>query len=185
MKKLFIAMLLAGFVGVTAQAQGVGTTNLENWDTKTFGNKAASAKVNQAVLIKQIQADKQQANTKEKVNALSQKVIKALDLLQSNNQKYKTEIISVVKEYKGLLDANTFTGTEDQVAQNFYLAQGYLQESVQALTAKNAKLGETVNEIVDHPYWVEYKQQTMSMKQIILWAHEMFPSLPWTNNELK
>ena len=187
MKKLLVVMLTVGFICVAnAEAKWPKWPSSETkWpNTEASAAQEAGDKINQMIL-EEIKTKKQQANTKEEVELIGQKATKLLELLQLDNQKYKEDIGAVIKNHQNLLNANSGSNNESMLAEHFYLMQENVKTSVSELTKKDAALGKKVGEIVNHPYWVNCKGRAMTMHEIVLWAHQTFPFLPWTDEDLQ
>ena len=178
---------------VQASAQGIARlANAEAKMDQQIANKnkeqvenTLEAKANQiaAKTMKSIQSA--DVTDQEAVLLAGKKATKVLELVQLNNPKYEKEMGYVIASHNNLLNANAVSKDRNLVIQHFYLQQENLESDIKALAKKDAKLAKTVHEIVNHAYWINVQQKGYDLKGIIYLAHETFPMLPWTDDELK
>ena len=109
----------------------------------------------------------------------------SLQRIQEQHPEYAADIKTVINEHKSLIEKGFKKSSEEFVAQSMYLGQERLLQAVKALSAEDAQVGREVNSVVQHAYWVEMKGRGYTLKGLSQWAHDMFPNLPYTEDELK
>ena len=180
MKKVVVVMFLLGLASVSfAQAW-------PHWNqiNARVDAKLAAKNAEQAV-VEAVQA--QQAVNAQDKQAIEASAAEASKILESLVAGYpgNDALKKVAEAHKDLIGRGAQTGAEEFVAQNMFLGQESLLHAVKSVTVENKQLGKIVAAVVHHRYYVEIKGEGYTLQQISAWAHEVFPNLPYSEDELK
>lgn len=192
MKKVVVVMFLLGLAVVSAQAQSPGDRMIASEGMKLFtatraqqAAKSQAARSTEKAVIEAVKAqegvDAKNKQAIEKSSAEATKILESLVAGYPGNDALK----QVVAAHKDLIARGTVTGTEEFVAQNMFLGQENLVRAAKRVTAENEQLGKIVTATVHHRYYVEVKGEGYTLQQISAWAHNVFPNLPYSEDELK
>ena len=165
MKKTVLVLGLLGLV-VSAHAQNPGEQLLSYQPTAAV--KAVEKTVRQKVA---------EGTSKQEIGQASENATKLLEKLSARYPQNK-QLQEVVVCHRRLVMKGLREGKEEAVAQHMYLAQEELLEAVKSLSAEDAQLGEIVELIINHDYWVKQQRQGYTLAELRSWAHRLFPNLP-------
>ena len=139
-----------------------------------FAAVAASAQSVSAEHIANVQTDKVMRKIEAKANAEKQLAAKRKQALEN-----------VEKAHNDLIVAGQWESSLENVIQNMYLRLDDLKKALKDLSAVNASDGAMASALVYHKYYVKVENKNYTIADIQSKAHELFPNLPYTADELK
>ncbi|MBO7237777.1 MAG: hypothetical protein J6U96_00605 [Elusimicrobiaceae bacterium] len=170
MKKTVLVLFLLGLGVVSAQAQSPG-------DRMVISAALMNEHVNRAVAQVEKGAKQQIAKAKEQAEVAKEceeatKQLKALSKLSESEA-----LKNVIGYHQNLITKGLMEGKEESVAQHVFLAYEELVNALKVLTEEDSQLGELAGKAANHSYWVKQQRRGLTLSEINVWAHHVFPYL--------
>ena len=180
MKKIVVMVFLLGLAVVSVQAK----TSDRTGDVIKKNVSRAIGDVYWQLHTQAVEKQGIDAKNQEWVNHIAKDVSDQLNRLNERKE-YKGTLSAVIAAHNYLIQSAGQSGKEELVVQRVYFAAEALNSAVNEVTARDKSLGRAVKAFVGHLYWVEIKEEGLSLQEISEWAHAVHPNLPYTTDELK